>query len=182
MVDPLYADHARNDFATYVQRTLAYSQADGGRYNPPGEFGAIYTASDEATAWRELHARFAREGIHGLPRQWGLLRILVTDGKFADIRDPAVCLAWGVDPAALIAADPSPAQQEACWQLARDVRAVADFLRAPSARGDGENIPLFIGARPTATLAFRLSGVDTTRTTPDYLWQRPQESWEPEAL
>jgi RES domain-containing protein len=68
-LESTYATQARADFERYVRRTLHFSQRLGGRFNPPCEFGAIYTASDEATAWAELHARFIARAS-GLPPQW----------------------------------------------------------------------------------------------------------------
>lgn len=71
-LDPVYLDQARASLAAYVATTLRYSQLAGGRYNPPGEFGALYTSDDETTAWEELAARFRREGIPALPSDMGL--------------------------------------------------------------------------------------------------------------
>lgn len=72
-VDSKYADQARNNPDRYVAQTLFYNQGSGGRYNAPGEFGALYTASDEYTAWAEFHARLLREGVPGLPPTMGLI-------------------------------------------------------------------------------------------------------------
>jgi RES domain-containing protein len=39
---------------TDLATTLAYNHRHGGRFNPPGEFGAIYVSVERATALREL--------------------------------------------------------------------------------------------------------------------------------
>jgi hypothetical protein len=78
ILDSVYLDQARNDFLGYVRGTLAVSQSLGGRFNPPGEFGALYTAGDEATAWEEVAARYRRQGF----------RLLLT-ASFASSTNPA---------------------------------------------------------------------------------------------
>ncbi|WP_353268092.1 RES family NAD+ phosphorylase [Gemmatimonas sp.] len=177
-VDPKYADAARNDFAVYLQRTLFFNQRSGGRYNPPGEFGVLYTASDEETAWAELHARFLREGASGLPSTMGLLRILVTQGLYVDFADEESREAWDVSLAVLQSEEPTADEREACWELARRLRPVADFFRAPSARADGANIPLFIAGREAGELEIELAGASDRATVPVYFRQQPTESWD----
>lgn len=173
-----YADQARTDFATYLRDTLHYNQRSGGRYNAPGEFGLLYTASDEATAWAELHARFLREGLPGLPRTMGLLRLVLHRGQFADFNEPRTCEAWGVDVATLTADVPTAVQQDTCWRLGRDLRAVADFLKAPSARATGDNVPLFVRGRADADFAFDLSSAEPHRPTPVPPRQVSHEAWD----
>jgi RES domain-containing protein len=170
------ADQARNDFANYLRRTLEANQAVGGRYNPPGEFGALYTASDEDTAWSELHSRFMREDIPGLPDTMGMLRIVITAGTYVDLTDAAVRDLWDVSEAALIAMNPTPAEQSVCWEVGRAVRAVADFVEAPSARASGHNAPLYLG-RSQGELEMHLQSVDASRPTPLHLRQRAREQW-----
>lgn len=48
-LESTYAAKSRADFERYVRRTLQFSQRLGGRFNPPCEFGALKTASDEST-------------------------------------------------------------------------------------------------------------------------------------
>lgn len=144
-IDPRFLDQAQLRFDEYVTFTLTGSQNAGGRFNPKGEFGAIYTASDEDTAWEEVAARVRRQGILGLPQTWGMLRILVKAGHYADLRHPDTRKAWGATLNDLSAPEPTLEQQERCWAVARGVRAVGDFLISPSARGEGDNIPLFLG-------------------------------------
>jgi RES domain-containing protein len=173
--DGRYLDQARADFGLYVHQTLAANQAFGGRYNPPGEFGALYTASDEDTAWAEIAARFRREGIPGLPPEMGLLRIVIREGRYVDHTDADVQRAWDVDPAVLEASDPTGDQRDACHAIGRAVRAVADFLLAPSAREDGANIPLFVD-REGGGLVIDLASASTARP-PGHLAQVSREPW-----
>lgn len=177
-VDAKCADQARKDFELYVRRTLSFNQRAGGRFNPPCEFGALYTASDEQTAWAELHARFRREGVEGLPPWMGLIRITVGSGRYVDLGSHHARDAWGVATDTLQTEDPSPAQREACWQLGRGVRVVADFLKSPSARASGYNIPLFIAGREDCELTYALTAADPRRITPEPLRQKPAETWD----
>ncbi|GJG89615.1 hypothetical protein tb265_47960 [Gemmatimonadetes bacterium T265] len=173
--DPRFVDQARADFEGYVHRTLQASMGVGGRYNAPGTFGALYCASDEATAWEEVAARYRREGIPGLPPAMGLLRILVTDGRYADLTDPDVVGAWGFDAAALHADAPSDAQRAECHHVGAAVRAVADFLAAPSARAGGQNVPLFPD-REGGELLMRLQQARAA-APPAHLQQFTREAW-----
>ena len=177
-VDPKYADAARNDFALYLQRTMFYNQRSGGRYNPPCEFGVLYTASDEETAWAELHARFLREGASGLPPTMGVLRIIVREGLYVDFADEGSREAWNVSLEVLQSDELTVSEREACWELACRLRPVADFFRAPSARADGANIPLFIAGREAGELEIELAAAWDRATVPVYFRQQPAESWD----
>lgn len=174
-VEGVYLDQARHDFPTYLQRTLAASQRFGGRFNAPGEFGALYTAADEDTAWAEVASRFRREGVDGLPPDMGLLRLLVRAGRYADVTTEDGCRAWEVTPAALTADEPDDAQRDACWRLARAVRAVADALLTSSARTGGDTMPLFPD-RHDSGLTLELLAAQA-RAVPERYAQRPGESW-----
>ncbi len=177
-VDPKYADQARQNTNVYLTRTLGFNQRSGGRYNAPGEFGALYTASDEATAWSELHARFLREGVQGLPPRMGMIRITIRSGQYADFGDAHVRDLWDVQLSVLQAESPTQQQQEECWRIGREVRVVADFLAAPSARAAGTNIPLFVAGREGSELVFDIAHADSARPTPVELRQSPTEVWE----
>jgi RES domain-containing protein len=174
-LDPVYLDQARADFPAYVAATLRYSHLAGGRYNPPGEFGALYTSDDEATAWEEIAARFRREGIPALPLDMGLLGVLVLEGRYVDLTDKSTRAAWEVDAAALIATSPTERERNACWGVARSIRPVADFLQAPSARASGMNVPLFPD-REQSELRYELQFTRRS-AVPSHLQQRPRESW-----
>lgn len=174
-LDSVYLDQARANLSAYVATTLRYSQLVGGRYNPPGEFGALYTSDDEATAWEEIAARFRREGIRALPPDMGLLGILVPVGRYADLTDGATQAAWEIDATALTAEAPTEAQRNACWVVARSIRVVADFLQAPSARAHGMNVPLFPDREQSE---LRLELQFTRRSAvPRHLQQQARESW-----
>jgi RES domain-containing protein len=175
VVHNLHVDEARHDFPTYLRQTLSGSQRQGGRFNPPGEFGALYTSTDEETAWVEVAARFEREGIDGLPPDMGVLRLVVAAGRYADVTTEDGCAAWDVSRAALADPEPDERDVESCWRLARAVRAVADAIRAPSARGEGANMPLFPD-REEGELGLELQAV-SHRAVPDRFAQRPNEGW-----
>lgn len=174
-LDPVYLDQARADFEDYLRKTLSASQTSGGRFNPPGEFGALYTASDEDTAWAEAAARFTREGVDGLPPEMGMLRILITTGIFADSTSEDALRTWKLDENALITANPIESDRDACWSTARAVRAMADFLVSRSARAAGHNIPLFTD-REGGELELSLRAASKRRPPDDFL-QEPRESW-----
>lgn len=175
VADSVYADQARADFTGYVSRTLAASQAVGGRFNPPGEFGALYTASDEMTAWEEVAARFRREGVQALPPDMGIIGIIVPVGLFVLLTDADVRQRWDVTETELLATDPTSAQRESCWNLGRSVRAVADFLRSPSARASGAIAPLFAD-RDESSLRIELQYARSV-SPPAHLRQTARESW-----
>ena len=168
-------DEARFDFPGYVRNTLVASRTFGGRFNPPGEFGALYTAMDEDTAWTEVASRFRREGIEGLPPDMGVLRISVLAGSYADLTSDAAARAWTITREQLTADDPTAVQRTACWTLGRAVRAVADALLGPSARTDGANMPLFPDrARSTLEIDLRAA---RARAVPKRFQQRAREEW-----
>lgn len=174
-LDTVYLDQARANFDDYVHGTLSASQAAGGRFNPPGEFGALYTASDDDTAWAEVAARFRRQGVDALPPRMGLLRIVVLRGRYVDLSDPATCRQWDAVNTSLAAEEATPEQREHCWDLARAVRAVADFLMSQSARSAGRNIPLFPD-RSNSGMRLELQSAEL-RPVPPHLAQQPTERW-----
>jgi hypothetical protein len=174
-LDPVYLDQARADFADYVRKTLAASQSFGGRFNPPGEFGALYTASDEETAWAEIAARYRRQGIPGLPQEMGLLRLQVESGRYVDFSDGDTCASWHIAADVLSREELDGAERELCWDVARATRAVADFLMTRSARADGANMPLFAD-REGGELRIDFLGA-SRRSPPEYLTQVAWESW-----
>ena len=84
-----------------------------------------------------------RQGISSLPLEMGMLTLVISNGLYADLTDETDRTAWDIAHEDIIAESPTDAQWEQCLQLGRAVRAVADFLIAPSARGEGDNVPLF---------------------------------------
>lgn len=170
-----YLDQARGDFPGYIRSTLAVSQSVGGRFNPPGEFGAVYTASDEETSWQEVAARFRLQGVPNLPPDMGIIGILITVGRFVDLADASTRSLWDISESALTSNDPSTEERQACWTVSRAVRAVADFLQSPSARAVGENIPLYPD-REGGDLRMELQFANR-REVPPSLRQVAEESW-----
>ena len=175
LTDPVYADQALAEWATYVHRTLQASMAAGGRFNAPCEFGALYTASDEQTAWLEIAARFEREGVRGLSPRMGLLRIAVLAGRYVDLTTASARTYWELPLEALMAAVPTRAEEDACRRTGAAVRVVADFLQSPSARGPGRNVPIFAD-REHGELRMRLASA-VHREPPAELRQQARESW-----
>jgi len=175
IADSVYVDQARHNFQDYVSRTLAASQAVGGRFNPPGEFGALYTATDRETAWEEAAARFRRQGVPGLPPDMGVIGIIVIVGRYAPLTEASAREAWDVPLAALAAEDPTPEEREIGWNIARAVRAVADFLQSPSARANGDNLPLFPD-REGSELRMDFQFAER-EAVPDHLRQPVTEPW-----
>jgi RES domain-containing protein len=171
----LHADQARNNWDAYVCATLAGSQGEGGRFNPKGEFGALYTADDDTTVWHEVAARYKRDGVPGLPATMHLLHIVVAAGRYADLRESEVRDDFRATLEVLKDEDPTEEQKEICWGVARVVRAVADFLISPSARAAGNNVPLYPDRTDSelhCTFAAALGG-----QVPAHLAQSATESW-----
>lgn len=175
LTDRVYAEQALEHWETYVHRTLQASIAAGGRFNARNEFGALYAASDEDTAWLEIAARFEREGVSGLPPSMGLLRIAVLAGRYVDLTTATARKQWELPLAALTATTPTRAEEAACRRAGAAIRMVADFLQSPSARGPGRNVPIFAD-REDSELHMRLEGV-VYREPPQGLRQQAREQW-----
>ena len=116
-----------------------------------------------------------RQGVTSLPPEMGVLTLVISSGLYADVSDDEGRKAWDIAEHDLTAAVPRTNQREACWQLSRSVRAVADFLIAPSSRADGTNIPLFPD-RIGADLRMALSGVRRIEP-PRHLMKPSAEPW-----
>ncbi len=171
-----FVDSARADFAAYISTTLASSMGAGGRFNPIGEFGAVYCADSESTMWAEVSARLQREGVHHLPDEMGILRILLQAGSYADLVTPEVCTRWGVDYDSLVFDDGLGAHRLKRHQLARDIRVVADFIAAPSARDvDGMNYAVYPDRR-NSSLQWKLISA-TVERPPENMRQQAREQW-----
>lgn len=133
--------HCSPDHEDIGAGTLAASQRAGGRFNPPGEFGALYLACESATAVAELRRRAEGLGIEPgdlLPRT-----LLTVDAKFRqvlDLTEPAVRREWGLEGEVLSADDLSACQE--VGSAAR--RAGYEAIRFPSATGSGTNLAVFL--------------------------------------
>jgi RES domain-containing protein len=175
VLDVVYLDQARLSFEKYVTETVAANAVHGARFSPRGEFGALYTSLEEETAWAEVFHRFREEGIDGLPPEMAVLRMSAQAGQYANVADPAGCQEWDVSLADLVADNPDAAQQHACWQLARAVRAVGDGLQCTSARDQRTNMPLYPD-RPDSELSL-VFVAGSRKPSPRGYAQRSLEQW-----
>ena len=168
IIDPRYLDEARFDFPKYVRNVLAGSQRHGGRFNPRGEFGAIYTTSVDDVAWQEAYNRWRTEGFKGLPQRMGVLRLLIKAGRVADLTGQTGQEEWEIDRETLIAERPTGEQKQACLSVARGVRVICDILRTESARADGENLVLYPD-RADSELEFEFYSAREEETPSDFV-------------
>lgn len=121
--------------------TLAASQSHGGRFNPRGEYGALYLSCDRGTAVAELRRRADRLAIELsalLPRS--ILTVDLRLGSVLDLTDPDVRAEWGLDEHTLAADDFTP-----CQEVGRAARREGfEAIRYPSATGAGKNLVVFL--------------------------------------
>jgi RES domain-containing protein len=111
----------------YLQQALERNIAEGGRFNPPGEFGAVYLSLDPETPLRESDNA---EVLLALDGQLG--RVL-------DLADPGISEDWGLSAAHFCDDEHGP-----CQRAARAIRqARYEAVRYPSARGRGLNLVVF---------------------------------------
>lgn len=133
--------HSRARYATVDQETLEASMRVGGRFNPPGEFGAVYVALDRETALRELERRIS---LSGLPREHFLPRVIVQVrarlSRVLDLTDPRVRAQLELSVADIVAED-----WTRCQQVGRKAREAGySGIRFPSATGEGQNLVIFL--------------------------------------
>jgi len=116
------------------------SLKQGSRWNPPGEFGAVYTSLSESTARAELLRMAQRRGVvvsDLAPRELVLLRVSLT--RVLDLTDPHILSTLGIEPKDLVENDWSRTQQ-----IARAAREAGfEAVRVPSAAGRGNNLVIF---------------------------------------
>lgn len=126
---------------TDLATTLAQNHRHGGRFNPPGEFGAIYVAVERGTALLELARQAALLGFavdELLPRT--MLRLRLHVRRALDLTDEGVCRAWG-----LVGADMSRISHDECWEIARAARRSGyEAIRFRSATGSGVCVAVFM--------------------------------------
>jgi RES domain-containing protein len=120
---------------------LSASARAGGRFNPAGEFGAIYVSLDPDTPLRELHRQAVHAGVEVaafLPRT--LFAAEVRLQRVVDLACAGGPAAWGLSAAALGADDWTP-----CQEVSRRARTQRhEAIRFPSATGAGENLAIFL--------------------------------------
>lgn len=132
---------SRPRYAEATARTLAASARAGGRFNPAGEFGALYVSLDPETPLRELRRQAARDAADLatlLPRT--LFALDVSLHRLLDLTRAEVRDRWDISDGALASDDWS-----ACQAVARRARADGyEAIRFPSASGEGENLAIFM--------------------------------------
>lgn len=127
--------------AEISDRSLAASARTGGRFNPTGEFGALYVSLDPETPLRELRRQVASQGtdlLSALPRT--LFACYVSLQRVLDLRSSRVRGEWGLSEEDLHANS-----WDACQPVARRARDAGwEAIRFPSATGEGENLAIFV--------------------------------------
>jgi RES domain-containing protein len=113
----------------------------GGRFNPTGEFGALYVSLDPETPFRELRRQAVKAGLDVLdflPRT-----LFAADARLQRVLDLA-CADVPVEyclPQPLLGSD----DWTVCQDVARRARLVGyEAIRFPSATGAGENLAIFL--------------------------------------
>ena len=127
--------HSAARYATVDEGTLEASMRAGGRFNPAGEFGAVYVALGEDTAVAELGHRIGRTGLprkHFRPRM--MLQLGARLGRVLDLTDPAVRSQLDVTVEAISGPDWGGAQDIARQAGSRGTRRFASRLPQGLAR------------------------------------------------
>lgn len=134
--------HAAPPHAEIGLGLLEGSCQAGGRFNPQGEFGALYLSLELDTARAELKRRAARSGVpleDLLPRV--LLAVVVELGRVLDLRDPEERARWGLEEESLSGDDHGP-----CQEVGRAARreGYEAILYPSAARARGMNLVVFL--------------------------------------
>ena len=122
------------------------SRLRGGRYNPPGEFGALYCSLDATTAVAEVVQGQRARGVDPstYPEgSWWVYDLDVVLESVLDLTDSKILAELGIEEAALTGGDIARTRR-----LGREARA-AGFLGilAPSAAlSGGRNLVIFLDA------------------------------------
>jgi RES domain-containing protein len=133
--------HCSARYATVDEGTLDASARVGGRFNPPGEFGAVYVAVERRTALAELERRVAASG---LPRKQFhprvILQLRARLSRVLDLTDPTVRRDLDLREAEITGEDWARPQA-----VAREARGDGyAAIRFPSATGEGDNLAIFL--------------------------------------
>lgn len=106
----------------------------GGRYNEPGEFGALYVSRTKNGCAAEITRRAAP------PKEYLVGKIRVTLGRVCDLTDPSLLKSLKLTRKQLTADDWSETQ--ALGKLIRE--AGFEGIIVPSAAGDFNNLVIFV--------------------------------------
>jgi RES domain-containing protein len=129
------------ELPAYLDHALAHSLAEGGRFNPPGEFGAVYLALDPDTARQESDAPEV------------ILEIDARLSRVVDLIRPDAQRRCGLTPDELCAGNHEP-----CRRAGRALREEGyEAIRYPAAAGDGINLVVFWDRRQEDS-SLRLAG------------------------
>lgn len=120
----------------------------GGRYNEPGEFGALYLSKTKKGCAKEITRRAVP------PRKYIVGKIKVTLGKVCDLTDPELLKNLKLTKEQLITDDWNETQ--VLGELVR--KSGFEAMIVPSAAGDFNNLVIFVD-RLSATSKIRLEEV-----------------------
>jgi RES domain-containing protein len=148
----------RTKYAGDIQPTalVAGSLRTGGRWNPPGEFGALYVSIDIDTAVAELCRQIIRDRLRVttlFPRM--LMRFTLSLGHVLDVTHGPTAQAVGLSASELFPESNTDEEQAyaVCRRVGREARSRGfEAIRYPSATGSGENFAIFadqLGATST---------------------------------
>jgi RES domain-containing protein len=135
-------------YAEITERTLLASFGTGGRFNPAGEFGALYVSLDPETPFRELSRQATKAGLDVLdllPRT-----LFAAEARLQKVLDLA-CIAppadYRISPARLRSED-----WRACQEVARRARQAGfEAIRFPPRAQARTWRSFLIGSRPART-------------------------------
>lgn len=133
--------HSAAKYATVDESTLDASRRAGGRFNPSGEFGAVYVALEKDTALAELERQIERTSLpRAAFRPRLMLHLTARFTDLLDLTDPEVREQFDVSAEDLVASD---------WKRAQEVGRKArrqgyTAIRFPSATGTGDNLAIFL--------------------------------------
>jgi RES domain-containing protein len=128
-------------YAEISDSTLTASLRGGGRFNPRGEFGAVYVSLEPETAMAELRRQATQRDIHVenlLPRT--LFAANVQLQRVLNLDSDVVRKEWSLTTEALRSSNWEP-----CQRVARRARNEGyEAIRFPSATGSGGNLAIFL--------------------------------------
>jgi RES domain-containing protein len=142
---PEGAGRAERDFDAFLRDSLESNEREGGRFNPPCEFGAVYFSLDARTPVRELQKVAERDGEP--PKPTVVLEAEARFERVLDLRDPDAVKLWGLEPSDICGEDHGP-----CQRAARAIREGRyEAIRCASAAGEGENLVVYWDRRTPAS-------------------------------